>query len=197
MSDNNDDFLPLYRKYEDLLVFQLAQCIHAITHYFSETYIHIGDRTRDQMEQGARSGKQNIVEGSVDGATSVEMELRLMNVARGSMHELKTDYEDYLLHHGLEQWGKDDPRTQMVRQYTRQHKDPNDYLDKVKERSPETIANIVLSMIHQYDYLMVRLIESIKKRFLEKGGIKEQLYRARKGMAGNSGRTGMAGKAGS
>ena len=190
--DCNDDFLPLTRNYKNLTVYQIAECIDVVTYYFATTHIGPGDRTRDQMVQGVRSGKQNIAEGSVDGATSTEMEIRLMNCARGSMQELRTDYEDYLRRRGLPLWSKDDPRVQQVRQFVRRCKDPEVYLAKVKERSPETIANIALTMIHAYDYLMERLIESIKRRFLQQGGIKEAMYRARKRAldpTGNPGRT--------
>ena len=179
MSDNND-FLPQRGNYENLAVYKLATCIYAVTYYFANTYFSKGDRTIDQMVQAARSGKQNIAEGSIDGATSTEMEIKLMNVARGSMHELKADYEDYLMHHGLHQWPVDDPRTQATRNYCKSNSEPDAFVEKMKERSPETIANIALTMIHQFDYLMVRLIESIKRRFLEQGGIKEQMFNARK-----------------
>lgn len=179
MGENND-FLPQRGSYENLAVYKLATCIYAVTYYFANTYFTKGDRTIDQMVQAARSGKQNIAEGSIDGSTSTEMEIKLMNVARGSMHELKADYEDYLLHHGLQQWPLDDPRTQATRNFCRGNSDPNAFVEKMKERSPETIANIALTMIHQFDYLMVRLIESIKRRFLEQGGIKEQMFNARK-----------------
>ena len=179
MSENND-FLPQRGNYEDLAVYKLATCIYAVTYYFANTYFSKKDRTIDQMIQAARSGKQNIAEGSVDGNTSTEMELRLMNAARGSMHEKKADYEDYLIHHGLERWAIDDPRTQATRQFCKNKSDPQVFVAKMKERSDETEANIALTMIHQFDYLMVRLIESIKRRFLEQGGIKEQMYRARK-----------------
>lgn len=200
--DRDDDFLPLKRNYKNLTVYQIAECIDVVTYYFATTHIGPGDRTRDQMVQGVRSGKQNIAEGSVDGATSTEMEIRLMNCARGSMQELRTDYEDYLRRRGLPLWSKDDPRVQQVRQFVRRCKDPEVYLAKVKERSPETIANIALTMIHAYDYLMERLIESIKRRFLQQGGIKEAMYRARKRALaptertenpGNPGRTGRTG----
>lgn len=179
MSDNKD-FLPQRGNYENLAVYKLAACIYAVTYHFANTYFSKGDRTIDQMVQAARSGKQNIAEGSVDGIMSTEMEIKLMNVARGSMHELKADYEDYLIHQELEQWSSNDPRTIATRRYCRNNSDPNVFIAKVKERSPETIANIALTMIHQFDYLMVRLIESIKRRFLEQGGIKEQMYHARK-----------------
>lgn len=180
MGESDKDFLPQRGNYEDLAVYKLATCIYAVTYHFTNTYFSKKDRTIDQMVQAARSAKQNIAEGSVDGNTSTEMELRLMNAARGSMHELKADYEDYLIHHGLEQWTANDPRTLSTRQYCKSNSDPRVFVDKMRERSDETIANIALTMIHQFDYLMVRLIESIKRRFLEQGGIKEQMYRARK-----------------
>ena len=131
------------------------------------------------MLQAARSAKQNIAEGSVDGATSIEMEIKLMNVARGSMHELKADYEDFLLHAGLQKWDSNDQRTKQTRKFARANNDPEIFREKIKQRSPETVANIALTLIHQYDFLMVRLIESIKQRFLQNGGIREQMYKAR------------------
>lgn len=179
--ETNKVFLPQRGNYENLAVYKLATCIYAVTYHFANTYFSKGDRTIDQMVQAARSGKQNIAEGSVDGNTSTEMEIKLMNVARGSMHELKADYEDYLTHHELERWSSDDSRTMATRRFCRANSDPNVFVDKCKERSPETVANIALTMIHQFDYLMVRLIESIKRRFIEQGGIKEQMYRARTG----------------
>ena len=178
--EDNREFLPQRGNYENLAVYKLATCIYAVTYYFANANFSKGDRTIDQMVQAARSAKQNIAEGSVDGNTSTEMEIKLMNVARGSMHELKADYEDYLIHHGLEQWGSNDPRTSATRRFCKVNNDPNVYIAKCSERSSETVANIALTMIHQYDFLMVRLIESIKRRFLEQGGIKEQMFRARK-----------------
>ena len=175
----NSDFIPLQGAYEDLAVYKIAGCVYAITEHFVAQVFPRGSRTIDQMLQAARSGKQNIAEGSVDGATSIESEIRLMNVARGSMHELKADYEDFLLHNNLQKWASNDPRTQQTRDFARRNTDPEVFRDKVKERQPETIANIALTLIHQYDYLMVRLIESIKRRFLQNGGIREQMYHAR------------------
>jgi len=177
---SNKDFLPQRGNYENLAVYKLATCIYAVTYHFANTYFSPKDRTIDQMVQAARSGKQNIAEGSVDGNTSTEMEIKLMNAARGSMHELKADYEDYLTLHELERWGTNDSRTIATRRFCRNNSDPSVFIAKAKERSPETVANIALTMIHQFDFLMVRLIESIKRRFLEQGGIKEQMYKARK-----------------
>ncbi|MBP3738427.1 MAG: four helix bundle suffix domain-containing protein [Muribaculaceae bacterium] len=177
--EQDKSFLPQRGDYKQLAVYQIAQCIFVITHYFANNYFSKGDRTIDQMIQAARSGKQNIVEASIDGNTSREMEIKLMNVARGSMHELQADYEDFLITHNFCTWSNDDPRTQQMRSFARRHNDPEIYLEKIKQRSPETIANVALTLIHQYDYLMVRLIERIKRRFLEEGGIKEEMYRAR------------------
>ena len=103
-----------------------------------------------------------------------------MNVARGSMHELKADYEDYLMNHNQEQWGPNDERTKKTRAFCKRHQNPEDYQDAIRQRTDETIANIALTMIHQYDVLIVNLIETIKQRFLKEGGIKEEMFRARK-----------------
>lgn len=102
MAETNNTFLPQHGHYRNLRVYQVTEIIYDITYYFTQRYLCKGDRTIDQMVQAARSGKQNIAEASVDGNTSTEMEIKLMNVARGSMHELKADYEDYLMHHELE-----------------------------------------------------------------------------------------------
>ena len=175
----SDELIPKYGDYNKLAVYQIATLVYAITRHFTDVCFSRGDRTIDQMVQAARSAKQNIAEGSVDGATSSEMEIKLMNVARGSMHELQADYEDFLLHNRLQQWTKDDPRTLRTRAYTRVHRDTRDFLDKIQSRSPETVANIALTLIHQYDYLMARLLKSIEARFLANGGFKEQMYNAR------------------
>ena len=173
------DFLPQEGNYKDLNVFQLAECIFALTYDFAHKYLKAGDRTIDQMVQAARSGKQNIAEGSVDGITSREMELKLTNVSKASMHELCLDYEDYLLTRRLTKWTVDDPRTRQTRSYTRTHMQPQDYQHVVDTRSDETAANIAITMLHQFDVLITRLIEAQKQRFLDEGGIKEQMYRAR------------------
>lgn len=177
--DRNKSFIPQRGDYEHLTVYQIAKCLYAITYYFANTYLERGDRTIDQMVQAARSGKQNIAEASIDGNTSKEMEIKLMNVARGSMHELKADYEDYLMNHRLQKWSKDDPKYERTRAYCKTHNNVEDYQKAIEQRSDETIANIAITMLHQYDVLMVKLIEKIKDRFLKEGGIKEEMFRAR------------------
>ena len=177
MSDTG--FLPQEGNYRKLNAFRLAECIYALTYDFAHKHLKAGDRTIDQMIQAARSDKQNIAEGSVDGITSREMELKLTNVSKASMHELLLDYEDYLLTRRLEKWSIDDPRTRQTRSYTRTHMLPEQYQHVVDTRSAETAANIAITMLHQFDVLITSLIEAQKRRFLAEGGIKEQMYRAR------------------
>ena len=110
-----NEFLPQKGNYRQLRVFQLGNCIFALTYVFAHRHLQVGDRTIDQMIQAARSGKQNIAEGSVDGSTSKEMEIKLTNVAKASMHELFIDYEDFLLTHGMQKWGVSDERTRQTR----------------------------------------------------------------------------------
>ncbi len=175
----NRDFLPQKGHYENLYVYKLAGCIYAITYYFANKYFSRGDRTIDQMVQAARSGKQNIAEGSVAGATSSETEIKLTNVAKASMHELRIDYEDYLLTHGLEQWDVNSDKVKATRAYCKNHCDAREYIDAAKLRSDEAVANIAITMLHQFDVMITNLIETQKRRFLANGGIKEEMYRAR------------------
>ena len=100
--NEDKDFLRQDNNYRALKAFQKAECIYDVTYYFAHTYLKAGDRTIDQMVQAARSGKQNLAEGNIDGVTSREMEIKLTNVNRTSLHELLLDYEDYLRVRGLE-----------------------------------------------------------------------------------------------
>lgn len=173
-------FLKPTGKYEDWNVYKLSLIVCDITDYFVKTYLPAyGDRTVDQMRMAARSGKQNIVEGSCAAATSRETEIKLTNVAKASLKELLEDYRDYLRQHDLQIWGKDDPRTLQVRQFSKTHDAPADYLGRLPERSVETVANIAITLLHQLDYLLYRVIERSKQDFLERGGIKEEMYAAR------------------
>lgn len=178
--EEDRNFLAQDNNYRTLKAFQKAECIYDVTFYFAHQFLKSGDRTIDQMIQAARSGKQNLAEGNIDGITSREMELRLTNVNRASLHELLLDYEDYLRVRGLEQWRYDDPRCVQTRAFCRAHLDSAIYREKIKERSDETIANIAITLIHQCDALIRGLIEWKKRDFLENGGIKEEMYRARK-----------------
>ena len=172
-------FLPLKGNYWQLTAFQKAECIYDITFYFAHKYIGNGDRTRDQMIQAARSGKQNIAEGCADGTTSTEMELKLINVAKSSLHELILDYEDYLRVRGLECWGYQSEKGRIARGVCARHNDSAYYREAIRVRNDTAIAYIAITLIHQADYLLRGYLEALKKDFLEHGGIKEQMYNAR------------------
>lgn len=190
---DNKDFIRQDNNYRTLKAFQKAECVYDVTYYFANKFLSKGDRTIDQMVQAARSGKQNLAEGNIDGVTSKEMEIKLTNVNRASLHELLLDYEDYLRVRGLEQWPYDDPRCVQTRAFCKKHLDSAVYREKIKDRSDETIANIAITLIHQCDVLIRGLIEWQKRNFLENGGIKEEMYRARKAYRDNNGFNGQNG----
>ena len=176
----NKDFLRQDGDYRSMKAFRKAECIYDVTYYFAHQFLKSGDRTIDQLIQTARSGKQNLAEGTIDAVTSREMGIKLANVNRASLHELLLDYEDYLRVRGLEQWRLDDPRSVKTRAFCKAHLDSAVYREKIRERSDETIANIAITLIHQCDVLLRGMIEWMKRDFIENGGIKEEMFRARK-----------------
>lgn len=176
----NLDFIAPTGKFEDWNVYKLSLIIVDITDLFVKTYFpKYGDRTVDQMVQAARSCKQNIVEGSVAASTSRETELKLTNVAKASLAELSQDYQDYLRHNDLKRWPVTDPRVSEIRRFARRHDKPDIYVTKLRERNPEAFCNIALTLCHQLDYMLYCVMERAKAIFLQKGGIKEEMYRAR------------------
>ena len=175
-------FLPRKGNYKGLIVYQKAECIYDLTYYFAHHFfVERKDRTIDQIIQAARSGKQNIAEGSAAASTSAETELKLMGVARASMQEVLVDYHDYLRTRSLEKWTVDDPRTRQVQAFCKAHNRPEDYTKDIDKRSAEAIANIAITLIHQFDQMMGRLLDRLQKDFTEKGGIREQMTAARLG----------------
>ncbi len=194
---DSKNFIRQDNNYSTLKAFQKAECVYDVTYYFANKFLQKGDRTIDQMVQAARSGKQNLAEGNIDGVTSKEMEIKLTNVNRASLHELLLDYEDYLRVRGLEQWTFNDPRCVQTREFCKRHLDSTVYREKIKDRTDETIANIAITLIHQCDVLIKGLIEWQKKNFLENGGIKEEMYRARKAYRDSHGFNGQNGFNGS
>ena len=133
------------------------------------------------MVQAARSGKQNIVEGSEDGKTSSEMEIKLLNVARGSLQELRADYHDYLNTHHLSTWAKDCERQQRLRDFCHSHNDYSDYAPLVEKMSDEEMANMLLTLCHQTDKMMCTYIDKLERQCVVEGGIKERMHKARTG----------------
>lgn len=172
-------FLPSAGGYRNLRAYQLSEIIYDLSVIFTGKFIRPGSRTRDQMEQAARSGKQNIAEGSEASMTSKETEIKLTNVAKASLEELLLDYEDYLRHHNLQQWDKTHPRILKLRRYLMSEdfkKAPTKFAHQLND---EEFCNLCITLINQATYLLRRLLERQQQQFLEQGGIKEQMYRAR------------------
>ena len=171
--------------WESLYFDQKSQVLYQLTFIFVQRYLKRGDRTIDQMVQAARSGKQNIVEGSADGVTSMEMEIKLMNVARSSIKELKEDYEDYLVSRQLRLWQKNHPRYDKMVDFCKQHNKLEDYQPYFDKWDDETMANVALSLCHFVDRMMTNYEQRLEKIFVEEGGIKERMTAARVGYRTN------------
>lgn len=176
---SDKSFLSPRGNYRQLIVYQKAECIYDITFHFAHRFLEKGDRTIDQMVQAARSGKQNIAEGCAASTTSRETEIKLVNVAKASLQELLIDYEDFLRVRNLSQWSSNDQRYQQTRTVTAKHNDSAYYREAISKRSAETVANIAITLIHQTDTMLGRLIETLKKQFIQQGGIREEMTRAR------------------
>ena len=172
--------LPPRGDYQTLLSFQKAEVVYDITFRFAHKFLSKGDRTIDQMIQAARSGKQNISEGSEFSGTSKEIELKLANTARASLEELLKDYEDFLRVRNFPLWDKDSKQARYVRRMgSKPHVTYEDFREFVETRPPEVIANIAICLIHQANYLLDRLKRRLEQDFLKEGGLRERMARAR------------------
>ncbi len=168
--------------WKNLYFYRKSDAIYQLTVDFCRRFLPAhGDRTVDQMVQAARSGKQNIIEGSEDGQTSSEIEIKLLNVARGSLQELRADYHDYINTHHLTLWPKDSERMQRLRKFCHSHNDYSDYAPLVAKMNDEEMANLVITLCHQTDKMMCAYLERLEKNFVEGGGIKERMHTARTG----------------
>ncbi|MCF8216203.1 MAG: four helix bundle suffix domain-containing protein [Chlorobium sp.] len=166
--------------YRELLSYRKSEVVYDLTFRFCQRFISRGDRTSDQMVQAARSGKQNIVEGSQAAGTSKETELKLTSVARASLEELLQDYYDYLRSHGFSVWEKQSPEALYVRKVaSRPSVTYEAFREFVETRPAEIIANIAICLIHQTNYLLDRQIQKLEKDFLKEGGIRERMTQAR------------------
>jgi four helix bundle suffix protein len=177
------------RDYRQLLSYRKAEVVFDLTHHFCERFLKRGDRTIDQMVQAARSGKQNIAEGSRAGPTSKESEIKLTNVARASFEELLIDYQDFLRVRGLPLWDKDSREARYVRRLggSRGREECFEtYRVFVETRPAGTVANIAVCLIHQGNYLLDQQLRQLEAEFLEKGGLREAMGRARRQARGDS-----------
>jgi four helix bundle suffix protein len=165
--------------YRRLRSFQTATLIYDGTVAFCDRIIEKRSRTHDQMVQAARSGRQNIAEGSRASGTSAKSELRLVNVARASLDELLLDYEDFLRQRALPRWTKNDPQALAVRALGRKEAAAEEYAPWLKHREPAVAANTLICLIHQANYLLDRQIAALEKSFVQEGGYSEKLLAAR------------------
>jgi four helix bundle suffix protein len=185
--------IPVHGGYRRLKSFQVAQLVHDITVRFCERYIDRRSRTRDQMVQAARSGTQNIAEGSCASGTSRKFEIKLTSIARASLEELRIDYEDFLRQRALPRWERCDPRRQeLIDRRPRGVDEVALWVREVRQRElstrstrstastyPEISANAALVLIDVACGLLERQIRSLERRFLEEGGFTERLHQAR------------------
>jgi len=147
---------------------------------FCERLLQKQDRTYDQMIQAARSGKQNILEGSQASGTSKETEIKLTNVARASLEELLEDYRDFLRVSGIEEWTKEHRYTRGLRQLNRQPNANYETFKKGIEHSdPAIAANVMIGLIKLTNYLLDQQLKRLEQDFLEEGGLRERMTRAR------------------
>ena len=179
-SDNSPGFIQPHGGYENLMSFQMSRIVYDGTVCFCERFLKKSDRTHDQMVQAARSGKQNILEGCQASGTSKETEIKLINVARASLEELLEDYRDFLRVRDAQLWQKDSKEALFVRKLaTQKNRSYESYRTYFETRPPEVAANILICLIHQTNYLLDQQLRQLEKAFLQEGGLRERMTRAR------------------
>jgi four helix bundle suffix protein len=179
-ADRSEGFIPPHGGYAGLLAYQKAPIVFQATCRFCERFLDKRDRTVDQMVQAARSGKQNIVEGSKGSGTSKEAEIKLLNVSRSSLEELLEDYRDFLRNRAFRIWDKQSREALFVRRLSRtKNATYETHGAYIETKSPEVVANILICLIHQTNYLLDQLIRKLEKDFLAEGGLRERMTGAR------------------
>ena len=179
---NRTNLIPPHGGYRSLKSYQTTTLIYDLTVEFCNSYMtyktdmtNKSHRTYDQMVQAARSGRQNIAEGCQASGTSKKTELKLIGVARASLEELLLDYEDFLRQNSLRLWRKDEPEAREIRALAyktdKSYETYRSYLGQ-----PELAANLLVSLIHQANFLLDRQLAALEKSFLEEGGFTERLY---------------------
>ena len=170
------------KPWRDAYFYQKAEVLYQLTFQFCQRFLPAhGDRTVDQMVQAARSGKQNIIEGTEDGVTSTEMHVKLLNVARSSIQELREDYRDYLLSRNLCIWTSTHNRYSNMQTFCKKHNLIEDYQPYFDKWSAEEMANIALTLCYMTDTMLNHHLIALEKEFVEHGGIKERMHAARTG----------------
>lgn len=168
--------------YTELRFYQRSDVLYQLTQVFCQRYLPLyGDRTVDQMVQSARSTKQNIVEGSSDGQTSMESELKLLGIARGSNLELLEDYQDYLKRKGMKEWFGSNERFDALHRFCQDHTSWEDYQPLTAKMNDEELANMAICLCNQVNKALNKYIENKDREFTTEGGIRERMTAARLG----------------
>ena len=180
MIDDEHKIFKRQQPWREAYYYQKADTLFQMTYAFCQRFLPpYGDRTVDQMIQAARSGKQNIIEGTEDGETSTEMHIKLLNVARGSLQELRGDYHDYLRTRNKSIWDASHPRYASMLSFCRTHNLPEDYQKYFLKWSDEEFCNAAITLCCMADALLHRRIIALEEDFVKNGGIKERMYAAR------------------
>ena len=176
----SESFIPPHGGYQQLLSYQKALVVYDATLHFCGRFIDRKSRTHDQMVQAARSGKQNILEGSEASATSKETEIKLTNVARASQKELLEDYRDFMRNRGIGEWAPDHPYAQRLRRLNRTAGANYQTFKKgIEHPDPAICANVIAGLIKVTCYLLDQQLKRLEQDFLKEGGLRERMTRAR------------------
>ena len=180
-AEHTGGFIPTHGGYRNLISYRKAEIIYDGTVYFTNRFFDRYDRTVGQMVQAARSGKQNIAEGSMASATSKETEIKLTNVARASLEELLIDYEDFLRTRKLPVWDKDHRLVARLSELNRSSSNLTyeTFKKAIENESPEICANAMIILIKITTYLPKNQIRQQEADFIREGGIRERMTRAR------------------
>jgi four helix bundle suffix protein len=177
---NQNGFIPKHGGYEQLITYQKAEIIYDGTYFFCKKYLNPYDRTIDQMVQAARSGKQNIAEGSMASGTSKETEIKLTNVARASLEELLIDFKDFMRTRKLRFWDKHHIYyPHLSKLVTMQGANYKTYQKGIENSDPEVSANVMIGLINLTSYLLAKQIKKLEEEFLHTGGLRERMSQAR------------------
>lgn len=182
MSELNFQILRRRMPWQKTFFFQKTDVLYQMTYVFCRRFLPAhGDRTVDQMVQAARSGKQNIVEGLEDGVTSTEMHIKLLNVSRSSILELREDYRDFLQSRNLTVWDVHHERFKKMYMFCKEHNQLKDYLPFFEVWTSEEMANVALTLCYMVDSLLNNHLKMVEEEFVKEGGIKERMHAARTG----------------
>ena len=180
MQEKKYQVLKRQKPWREYYFYQKSEVLYHLTYIFCHRFLPLhGDRTVDQMVQAARSGKQNIIEGLEDGVTSTEMQLKLLNVARSSLQELREDYRDYLISRGFSIWTDENERFVKMKNFCRQHNKIEDYQPFFNRWTDEEMSNIALTLCYMTDSLLNKFLLTLEDDFVKKGGIKERMHSVR------------------